>query len=184
MTPRGYLLSEAVSALIKSLRLADEESALYWGLEIGQTYGNYVWKRLSIFCAEDIGLKDPMAICTVSALWASYDRIRQLQGKAREVEPDLLVMGILTCARAVNSREVDTAKCWALERRARGWKLEIPPHALDCHTAAGRRAGKLEVDWWRAADDYLPIDGFGKWEAYARSKQRGEELPAEGDVER
>lgn len=79
-TKRGYPLDEVVSALIKSLRRGMEEESLFWAQEIEESgYHKYIWKRLLIFCTEDIGLIDPDAIVRVNALAQAYESIRKNQ---------------------------------------------------------------------------------------------------------
>ncbi len=178
LTKRKYQIGEATSALIKCLRRGNEELALFFGLELEETFTNHFWKRLAIFCTEDVGLADPDAIVRVNALWDSHARIKEAQGKGREVEQDIAVMAILYLCRAPKAREVDTAKNWAMERRAKGFKPEVPDYALDCHTQRGKQAGKTELDWW-LDDAWLPEGGYGKYEHYARLKQQQGELPPE-----
>jgi replication-associated recombination protein RarA len=183
-TKGRYLLSEITSALIKCLRRGDEELALFFGLELLETFPHHFWKRMVLFCAEDVGLADPDAIVRVTSLWTAYQSIRANVGKQAHIDENLAVMALLYLARAPKHREVDAAKNWALERRERGWAPEIPLHALDVHTARGRQMGRTETDWWRDTDldpatAWLPPGGFGKYEFYARLKQQGGELPSE-----
>lgn len=177
-TKGGYPIDECTSALIKVLRRSDEELALFFGLELAERFPEHTWKRLTIFAAEDVGLADPQAIVVVTSLWDAWARIKKLQGKARVVEGDLLVMALLICCRAPKSKEADTAKNWMEERRQRGFKPAVPPYSLNSHTARGKIAGKTDTDWWRD-DAWLPPGGYGKYEFYARLKQQGGELPEE-----
>ncbi len=59
-TKGGYLLDEVVSALQKCIRRGREEEAMYWALEMAESgCGKYLWRRLMIIGAEDVGLADP-----------------------------------------------------------------------------------------------------------------------------
>ena len=79
-TKRGYMLDEVTSALIKSLRRGMEEESLFWAQEIEESgYWKYIWKRLLIFCAEDVGMADPDAIVRINALAQAYETIRKNQ---------------------------------------------------------------------------------------------------------
>lgn len=178
LTANGYPLLECTSALIKLLRRGDEGRALFFALEIETRFPFHVWKRLRIFAAEDIGLADPTAIVTVNALAESWAAIKERAPKDVVVEQDFLVMAVLICARAPKHREVDTAKCYVLERRAKGWREPVPDFALDCHTGRGRAMGKTELGWWQDTD-YLPPGAFGRYEHYQRLKAAGGELPTE-----
>jgi replication-associated recombination protein RarA len=149
-TKRGYTLDEVVSALIKSLRRGMEEESLFWAQEIEESgYHKYIWKRLLIFCTEDIGLIDPDAIVRVNALAQAYESIRKNQKSGIPVEGDLLAMAVLYLARSPKNREVDEFKNH-IERRKKKekWMPEIPEFALDVHTKRGRQMGKTESDWW------------------------------------
>ena len=173
-TKGGIPLDECTSALIKSLRRGLEEEALFWGLELLESFPGALFKRLAIFAAEDVGLADPNAIVVVNALWACYERIRKIQQKGQPVEEDLGILGVLYLVRAPKSREVDTAKNYMQERRVAGFKPEVPDYALDAHTARGKAAGKDENDWWRDEPGE-----HGRYGLYARLKQQGGELPEE-----
>lgn len=179
ITKKGYPLDEATSALIKSLRRSDEELALFFGLEILESFPGAFFKRLAVFAVEDVGLADPNAIVVIAALWYAYDKIRKIQGKGRPVEGDLGVMGLLYLGRAPKHREVDAAKNYMEERREAGFKPEIPDYALDCHTERGRKTGKTESEYWQDCGAWLPPGGFGKYEWYARLKKWGGKLPDE-----
>ena len=181
MTKGRYLLSEATSALIKSLRRGDEGLALFFAQELEESFPNHLWKRLAIFTTEDVGLADPDAVVRINALWEIYTKIREQQGKAREVEGDILAMAVLLLCRVRKGREVDAAKNEMFERRAKGFKPPIPSYALDVHTQRGRAMGRTVPDWWND-DAWLPAGGYGKYEFYARLKQQGGELPRE-DIE-
>ncbi len=177
ITRGGYPFDEVTSALIKTLRRGHEQEALFWGLELLESFPGALWKRLAIFAAEDVGLADPRTSVLIDALWGSWERIRKIQGK-RPVDADLAVMGLLYLCRAPKSREVDAAKNWMLDRRQEGYRPEIPPEALDVHTTRGRQDGKTDLDWWRD-DAWLPPGGYGKYEWYARLKQQSGTLPEE-----
>jgi replication-associated recombination protein RarA len=177
-----YLLGEITSALIKALRRGDEELALFFAQELEESFPAHTWKRLAIFTVEDIGLADAHAAVLVNALWSIYREIKEQQGKAREVEGDILSMAVLYLCRAPKARECDTAKNYMLERRAQGFKPPIPEYAFDCHTQKGKQLGKTETDWWKddawLSQDY-PGGGYGKYEAYATLKKAGGSLPPE-----
>jgi len=58
VTARGYDFFEVASALQKEIRRGNEEAALYWALELGSKFDDFLWSRLSIIASEDIGPAD------------------------------------------------------------------------------------------------------------------------------
>ena len=163
-TKRGYMLDEVTSALIKSLRRGMEEESLFWAQEIEESgYWKYIWKRLLIFCAEDVGMADPDGIVRVNALAQTYETIRKNQQKGVPVEGDLLAMAVLYLARAPKNREVDEFKNHIEKRKREGWRPEVPDFALDVHTRRGRKAGKTEADWWKEGAEIKGKKGTSKY---------------------
>ena len=172
-TKRDYMLDEVTSALIKSLRRGMEEESLFWAQEIEESgYWKYIWKRLLIFCTEDVGMADPDAIVRINSLAQAYESIRKNQTKGVPVEGDILAMAVLYLARAYKNREVDEFKN-VIERRKEkdNWMPEIPEYALDVHTRKGRAMGKTEEDWWKEG---AKIEGR-KGESKYQGKLFGEE---------
>lgn len=165
-TKRNYMLDEVTSALIKSLRRGMEEESLFWAQEIEESgYWKYIWKRLLIFCAEDVGMADPDAIVRVNALAHAYETIRKNQPKGVPVEGDILAMAVLYLARAYKNREVDEFKNVLEHRKEKeDWQPEIPEFALDVHTRRGRAMGKTEADWWKEGAKVEGLKGGSKYQ--------------------
>jgi putative ATPase len=72
----GIVISEtdAMQAFIKSVRGSDADAALYWMvamIESGEDPA-FVFRRMLIFCSEDIGLADPHALPLVHAAHESF----------------------------------------------------------------------------------------------------------------
>jgi len=61
-TALGYAFGEVTSALQKEIRAGNAEAAVYWGLLLYGKSPGYVWKRLLIIAAEDIGFADQDAV--------------------------------------------------------------------------------------------------------------------------
>ena len=133
---------------------------------------------MSTIATEDIGLADPAAISVVTACWTAWERIYARTAKGRLVDRNLIGQAVLYLCRAPKSKEVDTAMNMVVERRERGWHLDVPPEALDLHTQRGRSQGKGVIDWWRDTA-WLPPGGHGKYADYARLKAAGGDLPSE-----
>jgi replication-associated recombination protein RarA len=138
-TPNGHRCDEAASALQKSLRRCEERQALYWTSELDLAgYGNYAWKRLRVIASEDVGLAEPHLAATVRALYENWKEAkREKRGESSRI---FLVHAVCLLARARKSRMIDHALL-ATYRGERP-RREVPEHALDKHTARGRRLGR------------------------------------------
>lgn len=150
--PNGVPLNEAVSILIKEMRRGKEVEAVYWAREIEARFHKYVWRRLAIFAAEDVGIANPNLIVQIRALWESYVQIDAESSAKGRPDGNLIVMAVMLCARSPKNREVDNMKnvIGALVKEAH-WQPEIPEYAIDGHTAAGREANpEFRTDRGRA----------------------------------
>ncbi|MDW2995207.1 MAG: replication-associated recombination protein A [Alphaproteobacteria bacterium] len=71
-----------ISALHKSLRASDTDAALYWAARM-MTSGQdpmYIFRRLTRFAVEDVGLADPNALQMAIAAWQAYERLGSPEG--------------------------------------------------------------------------------------------------------
>ena len=71
-----------ISAVHKSLRASDTDAALYWVARMmtsGQD-AKYIFRRLTRFAMEDIGLADPNALSVAIAAWNAYERLGSPEG--------------------------------------------------------------------------------------------------------
>ncbi|MBR4892222.1 MAG: replication-associated recombination protein A [Alphaproteobacteria bacterium] len=71
-----------LSAVHKSLRASDTDAALYWAARM-MTSGQdpmYLFRRLTRFAVEDIGLADPNALQVAIAAWNAYERLGSPEG--------------------------------------------------------------------------------------------------------
>lgn len=71
-----------ISAVHKSLRASDTDAALYWTARM-MTSGQdpmYLFRRLTRFAMEDIGLADPNAMQIALAAWQIYERMGSPEG--------------------------------------------------------------------------------------------------------
>jgi putative ATPase len=71
-----------ISAVHKSLRASDTDAALYWTARM-MTSGQdpkYLFRRLTRFAMEDIGLADPNAMQLALAAWQVYERLGSPEG--------------------------------------------------------------------------------------------------------
>ncbi len=71
-----------ISAVHKSLRASDTDAALYWTARM-MTSGQdpmYIFRRLTRFAVEDVGLADPNALQVAIAAWNAYERLGSPEG--------------------------------------------------------------------------------------------------------
>jgi MgsA AAA+ ATPase C terminal len=137
-TADGTALDVAVSSLIKSLRRGREVEAFYWASQIERRFPLYVWRRLGVFAAEDVGIADPQAVVIVASLRQVVELIR-VESRSPRADACVLGMATLYLARAPKSREADDlANAVAHLVEDEGWRPAVPPEAVDMHTAQGR----------------------------------------------
>ncbi len=73
---------DTISAFIKSLRGSDADASMFWlarMIEAGEN-PRFIFRRMLIAAAEDIGLADPQAIVVVQACAAAFERIGLPEG--------------------------------------------------------------------------------------------------------
>ncbi len=71
-----------ISAVHKSLRASDTDAALYWAARM-MTSGQdpmYLFRKLTRFAVEDVGLADPNALQVAIAAWNAYERLGSPEG--------------------------------------------------------------------------------------------------------
>jgi replication-associated recombination protein RarA len=76
-TRHGHDPYEVLSALQKSIRRGELETALYWGWEFASTsesMAGVLWNRLHIISSEDIGIADSTMILLVSCLHQIWEK--------------------------------------------------------------------------------------------------------------
>lgn len=163
--PNGVALNEGISILIKEMRRGQELQALYWAMQIEVRYYKYLWRRLAIFAAEDVGFANPDLIVRIRALWDSYMQIRDESSKKGAPDGNLLSMAVLMCCRTDKNREVDHLKNIIGHLMNEGqWAPAIPEYALDMHTPAGKARLKTEADrarnWMFESSVVIPDTGY------------------------
>lgn len=129
-TVNGYSRPQVVSALQKAIRRNKEPQALYWCSELLQSNESYrMWRRLITIAAEDVGLADPSVLQLVMACKQASEISR---------EWNIPFLAVMVLCRAPKNREADDA-AWLYEvKRKEGWKIPMPPEAVDGHTPEGK----------------------------------------------
>lgn len=143
----GYKLGEVASALQKSIRRGEEDSALFWATELDLSgYSEYAWKRLRIITSEDIGLASPTLPAIIQALYSAWSDQRKKKDERHGPERLFLVHAVILLARSQKSRLVDHALIAYYE--APRPQREIPDWALDKHTLRGRKLRRGNDHFW------------------------------------
>ncbi len=119
---------DTISAFIKSLRGSDPDAALFWLARMVEAGENprFIFRRMLIAAAEDIGLADPQAIVVVESCAASFERIGLPEGLY------LLAQAALYLASAEKSNSIK-GFFHALSIVRDSKHQEIPNHLRDSH---------------------------------------------------
>jgi putative ATPase len=126
-----------ISAVHKSLRASDTDAALYWvaRMMIGGQDPMYLFRRLTRFAMEDIGLADPQAVQLALACWQVYERIGSPEGDIALTE---LVIYLGTAPKS-NKNEVAKIRAW--ESAEKYGSLMPPKNILNAPTKMMRELG-------------------------------------------
>lgn len=126
-----------ISAVHKSLRASDTDAALYWVARM-MTSGQdpmYIFRRLTRFAMEDVGLADPNAIQMAIATWNAYERMGSPEGDIALAE---LVVYLGT---APKSNRLDKAIGAAYATAREFGSLPPPKNILNAPTKMMREMG-------------------------------------------
>lgn len=97
-----------ISAVHKSLRASDTDATLYWVARM-MTAGQdpmYIFRRLTRFAMEDIGLADPNAMQLALAAWQIYERMGSPEGDIAMTE---LVIYLGTAPKSISAYKAQSA---------------------------------------------------------------------------
>jgi putative ATPase len=159
----GDVHFDTISAFIKSLRGSDPDAALYWLAKMVYAGEDprFLFRRMLIFCGEDIGLADPQALVVTTAAAEAFDRVGLPEGRYH------LGMATLYLATAPKSNSVmgffDALAAVEKEKEA-----EVPNHLRDASRdkeGFGHGQGYLYPHAYRdhwVAQQYLPDSLQGK----------------------
>ncbi len=126
-----------ISAVHKSLRASDTDAALYWTARM-MTSGQdpmYLFRRLTRFAVEDIGLADPNALQIAIAAWQAYERLGSPEGDLALTQ---LVIYLGTAPKSVGNYRAQKAAYAAA--RATG-SLMPPKNILNAPTKMMKNLG-------------------------------------------
>ena len=171
---------DTISAFIKSLRGSDPDAALFWLARMVDAGENprFIFRRMLISAAEDIGLADPQAIVVVEACAAAFERVGLPEGLY------LLSQAALYLASTEKSNSV--LGFFEAQKNVRLAKCQdVPSHLCDAHRdkaafgdGIGYRYPHAFAEHW-VTQQYLPNDLQGEvfwkpshqgWEGQRRLK--------------
>ena len=182
-TKNGYELDELISYLQKAIRLGKEFEAVWIAHELVDSgFWKYLFRRLMVISAEDIGLADPQAAILVSSVYTSLIMEFKLKsGGYFSPDQNRVDMVVMYLVRAKKSRTVDYCGGTVLKNREAGERIEIPNYAKDCHTKSGREAGKGDDEFFRTGSR---IENKGKVAKDEEYKKKCLEMYGFPDMER
>lgn len=135
----GYEFDEVASSFQKSLRRGLEYDAAFWAFILHESgYYRYVWKRLAVVAAEDIGNGTPEASQLVHALQQNYQACITSVNRGKNDSLVFIYQAVMFLCRAKKSREADSLANLIRTRYEQGERLEVKDFALDMHTKRGR----------------------------------------------
>ena len=126
-----------ISAVHKSLRASDTDAALYWAARM-MTSGQdpmYIFRRLTRFAVEDIGLADPNALQIAISAWQAYERLGSPEGDLALTQ---LVIYLGTAPKSVGNYKAQKA-AYALARQT--GSIPPPKNILNAPTKMMRDLG-------------------------------------------
>ncbi len=159
----GDVHYDTISAFIKSLRGSDPDAALYWMARMVYAGEDprFIFRRMGIFAAEDVGMADPQAMGVVISCWEAFERIGMPEGRFH------LAQAALYLATAPKSNSA-FAFFDALETVEKEQETAVPNHLKDGNRdkeGFGHGQGYLYPHAYRdhwVAQQYLPDNLQGK----------------------
>ena len=157
---------EVASALQKAVRRGDARLAGYWTIELFESgYREYAWRRLLTISAEDCWGVITHEIEALYRSWQIIDKQKKGGGRIFASKAAILLSQVAKCRDAdhltnlvYDPAKVDPAVLEAALAEAessRTGQEPIPDYAFDCHTMAGKRAGKTKEEFFIEEQDAL-----------------------------
>ena len=174
----GEQFYDTISALHKSVRGSDPDSALYWFTRMldGGADPRYMARRLIRMAAEDIGLADPRALRLALDAAEVYERLGSPEGELALAEC-VIYLAVAAKSNAVY-KAFNEAKAWVKKDGTR----PVPLHLRNAPTqlmktldyGKGYRYAHDEAGGFAAGENYLP-DGMPE-PGFYRPVDRGLEM--------
>jgi putative ATPase len=128
---------DTISAFIKSMRGSDPDAAIYWLAKMiyaGED-PRFIARRLLVFCAEDIGNRDPMALVLAVSALRAVEFVGMPEGRI------VLAQAVTYAATAGKSNASIAAIDAALKDVASEEEQEVPDHLKDSHYRGAEELG-------------------------------------------
>jgi putative ATPase len=179
----GDVHYDTISAFIKSLRGSDPDAALYWlaRMVYAGEDPRFLFRRMLILAAEDVGLADPDAIRVVTACAQAFDYVGLPEGRFHLAEAALY---LATAAKS----NTTLAFFDALATVEREREAEVPAHLRDSsrdQEGFGHGEGYLYPHAYRdhwVAQQYLPEALQGR--VFYQPGDQGYEAAVKARIER
>lgn len=150
-TRHGYDADEVISSLQKAIRRGQLEEATLLAYEMYCTSAEleeYLWARLQVISAEDVGTGTWREPVVVEALYRMHQRIDRSAGDRFL----FAVHAVRLLVTATKDRTSDELANWARRSVESGERTpQIPDHALDMHTRRGQEMGRDELHFLEVA---------------------------------
>ena len=149
-TRHGYAADEVISALQKSIRRGDVETAVRFAYEMYCTspqMEEVLWDRLQVISVEDVGFGALEAPVLIDAL----NRMRKGLPHGATDRPLFFFHGIRYLCSRPKTRASDLLKCVVEEEFRQGIYPQLPDIALDMHTKRGREMGRGTAHFYNEA---------------------------------
>lgn len=148
-TRNGLPADEVISSLQKSIRHADEDTAVRCGYELHITSSfleEQLWKRLSVICVEDIGFGDVTAPMVIHSLKELRKEFPYTLTGTRAL---FLFQAIRYLCKCQKERSSDTVKTLVLKEYAHRNYCKLPTEydIYDFHTRVGKEKGSNYMDF-------------------------------------
>ena len=179
----GDVHYDTISAFIKSLRGSDTDAALYWMARMVYAGEDprFIFRRMTIFAGEDVGMADPQALGVVTSCWEAFERVGMPEGRFPLAQAAIY----LATAPKSNSAFAFFDALAAVESEQ---ETEVPNHLRDGNRDSegfGHGEGYLYPHAYRdhwVAQQYLPDSLQGK--VFYQPGELGYERQIKEDVDR
>lgn len=148
---------EVISALQKSLRRGEKETALLIAYEMfltSEEMEEFLWARLCVIAVEDVGLGSRDLPLLVETLFQQHKRYKRPDGDRFL----FAAHAIRLIADSPKERGADDLVAFAkLELQVRDKAPEVPDYAIDMHTKRGWEMGRDYAHFMNVASTVAPL---------------------------
>lgn len=161
-TKNGYDFYVAASVLQKAVRRNHPKIAGYFAIELFESgYWNYVWKRLLTISAEDC---HGVITTEIKALYDSFLLVNNKWKDMDKIKGRVFISkAVIILSLAPKSRDADHLTNLVYDLKidmsdseillwindATKFKENVPQYAYDCHTLAGKKAGRTKEQFMK-----------------------------------